>query len=122
MTQPVDGAVIEHVQLVLHVVVEQSPSCLTNIGDLAITASVSLWMVAVASLVLVVANTFGSCLCDSMVLLLCGFQTAVYALPLHSMLPIVYMESVGVEAEQKNANLSCRIYNVWLGGLSTNRQ
>ena len=68
---------------------------------------------------LVVAYTFGSCLCDYVVLLLCGFRTAVYALTLHCVLPTVYMESVGGKAEVKNATQSCRI---WLGGLSMNRQ
>ena len=44
---------------------------------------------------LVVAYTFGSCLCDYVVLLLCGFRTAVYAWTLRCVLPTVYMESVG---------------------------
>jgi len=58
---------------------------------------------------LVVADTFGSCLFVSLVPLLCGVWTAVYAWPLHSMLPIVYMESVGVIPEQMNAKLSSQI-------------
>ena len=69
--------------------------------------------------VLVVAYTFGSCLCDYVVLLLCGFRTAVYARTLHCMLPTVHMESAGVKAEVKNATQSCRM---WVGRLSMNRQ